>query len=112
MHNHFFPTDEFRNFFVNSDFHVIAVSETWLKSNISDDVVLLEDFNILRYDRNGKRGGGVAAYCRKYLCARILRASYDFYCNKPEYLLVEIAAPSATAILVGVVYRPPKVDHL
>ena len=42
--------------------HIISISETWLHSFVSDDLLKLENYFLIRNDREGKEGGGVACY--------------------------------------------------
>ena len=35
-------------------YHIISISETWLHSDISDDMVRLGDFTLIRNDHTGK----------------------------------------------------------
>ena len=44
---------------------VIAITETWLNSRITDGPISLPGYSIVRNDReNGKRGGGVCAFIK------------------------------------------------
>ena len=59
------------------DFDVICLSETWLNSTYTDQIIAMERFDIFRLDReNGsivdksgkpKRGGGLIMYVKKDL---------------------------------------------
>ena len=82
--------DEFRSFFEGSGYHIICLSETWLRSSIPDSMVLLRGYHIVRQDRAGKTGGGVAVYLSDQLSSRVIHHSDDEYCRKPEYLMTEI----------------------
>ena len=42
--------------------HIIALTETWLDSNISDAEVSLPGFTLFRRDRLARKGGGVAVF--------------------------------------------------
>lgn len=103
--------DEFREFFINSQFQLIAVSETWFKPSMSDDLVSLDGYDLLRHDRLGRSGGGVAIYFRKHLSARVLSISENLD-DVPEFPIVEVDITNASKILIAVVYRPPKIGHL
>jgi hypothetical protein len=48
--------DEFRHFATTNHFHVIAISETWLKPNIVDANVAILGYSIFRSDRTIKGG--------------------------------------------------------
>ena len=41
-------------------YHIISIAETWLHDGIPDDMIRLDDYLLVRNDREGKRGGGVA----------------------------------------------------
>lgn len=49
--------DEFRLFFKNRHFHIICVSETWLKPGVPDEMVKLGGYALIRADKVGKPGG-------------------------------------------------------
>ena len=51
-------TDIFLKSF-ESEYHVVAFTETWLNNNIPNSKIMCGNYQILRCDRNGKRGGGV-----------------------------------------------------
>lgn len=81
---------------------VLGISETWTKSYITNKSIAINGFNIVRNDRIGKRGGGVALYINSNLKFNVVASS-----NKTdiEYLFVEILLNSEKYI-VGVIYRP------
>ena len=80
-------------------YHIISVSETWLHSQISDDLIQLDDYLLIRNDREGKRGGGVACYVHKSLEVRVLAASPSPFSNAPEYIILELKCPNANTML-------------
>lgn len=49
------------------DYDIVAVSETWLSSAVSNDVVSIDGFRLLRRDRETGREGGVCFYIRMSL---------------------------------------------
>ena len=51
--------------------HIIAISETWLDSSVSNNKIHLAGFNLFRIDRN-RSGGGVAVYCSDHLPCSLL----------------------------------------
>lgn len=105
--------DEIRHIFQNSNTHIIAISETWLKSNISSKAVELPGFRLFRSDRKRKRGGGVAIYVSLKLNARVVASSASFSPEqfKTNYLFIEVVFPS-TSVLFGVIYKPPATNDL
>lgn len=71
-------------------------------------MVSLTGYSILRRDRNGKGGGGVAIYYHNSLRARVLKMSSDSYRRRHEYLIAELELTGACKFLIGLVYRLPK----
>ncbi|XP_071637527.1 uncharacterized protein [Temnothorax longispinosus] len=94
--------------FATNFFHVISVSETWLHSEVSDALVALDGYFLIRHDREGRRGGGVACFIHDSLKAKIVAVSPRVDFNSPEYLIVEIRLPSDESVLFASVYRRPK----
>ena len=59
---------DLRNY--NTD--IAAVTETHFKAKHSDSIVAIPDYTLLRRDRLGRRGGGVAVYIRTSFNAQIM----------------------------------------
>jgi len=82
----------------------IAITETrWDESHNWN--TLIEDYRLFRRDRQGRRGGGIAPYVRKWIdCEELcLRNSHD----QVKSLWVKIKDRSSKGHLVaGVCYRP------
>ncbi|XP_011158078.1 uncharacterized protein LOC105194715 [Solenopsis invicta] len=95
-----------------SDMHIICMSETWLRSKISDALVDLPGYKLFRRDRGGRHGGGVAFYLRENLSASILTGSVKMYNGTPEYIIAEIVLEDASNLLLAMVYRLPNVGHI
>ena len=91
--------------------HAILISESWLKHSLPSALVNLENYCLLRNDRIGKRGGGVAMYVRKDLTPKIILQSPGEYASRPEFLFLEIHV-SLQKCLLGVVYKPPNVSQI
>ena len=89
---------------------IISISETWLYSFVSGDLIRLENYFLIRRDREGKEGGGVACYIHYSLKARVLASSPNNYSNSPEYLILEISSPTNEKLLFASVYRRPGSD--
>ena len=53
---------EFKNLIFRISPHIIGVCETWLSENTSPKI---QNYNIIRKDRTGNRGGGLAFIVRK-----------------------------------------------
>ena len=95
-------------YFATHFFHIISVCETWLYSTIKDNLVVLDNCFIMRNDREGKMGGGVACYIHKSLKVKLLAASPSLFKNSPEFINLEVNPPDAESLLFCSVYRRPK----
>ena len=87
-------------------FDAIAITETFLSPEQSDSHLQLPEYHMLRHDRVGKQGGGIALYVRNNFATKILSTSEPQFDNSPEFLIAEIAYVNVK-ILVAVVYRRP-----
>jgi hypothetical protein len=103
--------DEVRELFLSCNVDAIGVSESWLKPDISNLEIQLPGYNIIRNDRIGKAGGGVAIYLRSHIPYKVLFHSPSHYCSKPEYLFIEVIINNSKCLL-SVCYRPPKIGFL
>ena len=72
VHMHLLRTHLFSNFH-----RVISISETWPHSLVSDSLVDLDDYRLIRNDREGRRGGEVSArlLARLFVLAKRLAES-------------------------------------
>lgn len=83
------------------DPHILAVTETWLNSQISDSEVVPPSHKIIRRDREG-RGGGVALILKNDINCFLLEDIPNH-----ESVFCQLSYRSVS-FLFGVVYRPPK----
>ena len=54
--------DFVKNFIIKHKFSILAVTGTWLDSEISDGEVAIASYRLLCKDRSGRAGGGVCVY--------------------------------------------------
>ncbi|KAJ0182642.1 hypothetical protein K1T71_002011 [Dendrolimus kikuchii] len=86
--------------------HAILVSESWLKPVLSSTSYILPGYRLIRNDRVGSRGGGVAIYLRDHVPFKIINLS-----TQPpppdagEHIFIEVEMQH-TKVLVGVYYCP------
>ena len=85
-------------------FHVISLSETWLKQPTSDDCICFENYSCFRKDRPLGRGGGVCVYVLNSVSC-IHRPDLEHNCST-EFLWIELQY-SAYKVMFCVCYRPP-----
>ncbi len=92
---------------------VIAITETWLNSRITDGAVSLPGYSIVRNDReNGKRGGEVCAFIK----SNIPFSTIPDLCTPDVeglWLRSDLSGYHANcpASFVGVFYHPPLADN-
>ena len=94
--------DELRST-LSSGIHLLALSETWLSSDIMDSEIGIVGYKLYRADRK-TRGGGVAVYVRDDICT--IRRD-DLESPDVESVWLQVNLPKSHAFLVGTFYRPP-----
>lgn len=102
----------FKAEFDNTLVDVIGLSETWSNPRISDVLLNLEGYSLVRWDRSlKKRGGGVALYLNKNLNYEIAPDKYNVSIAEVEMLSVYIRYPRHKDFLITVVYIPSNTDQ-
>lgn len=91
-----------------SSLHAILVSESWLKPSLPSTSYSLPGFVLIRNDRIGKGGGGVAIYLKSHLSYKIVSQSSSAYSASPEFIFMEVDV--GLKVILGVVYCPPSID--
>ena len=95
----------FQNLFYGENLDLIAVTETWLKDNISDNEILPSGYNIIRKDRvSGKRGGGVLLAIHDGL--KYNRITSGNWSDGLEIIALELTDNTSKKTLLSVCYRP------
>ena len=87
----------------NKHVDLIAINETRLDLNVSDNMVDLRGYNIVRKDRS-RHGGGVCIYLRNTINYTV---RHDIVPAELESVCVEIIKPHSRSFLVTTIYRPP-----
>ena len=96
--------------------HIIAISETWLDPGFPTSHLQIDDYNLVRNDRDLKnknktryiQAGGVACYIHRSLTSQVLCMSKISDNTETRFLVLEISssfAPGASKLLLAVVYR-------
>ena len=94
--------DEIRYIAERTKAAVIGVTESKLNESIFQSEIQIDNYDLLRCDRN-RNGGGVACYIR----SDISYVQKDFFPNVIENIFFEILLPKTSPITVGIMYRPP-----
>ena len=91
-----------------NNFDIFAVSETWLNEHISSECFSIPGYNqIIRLDREGRQGGGVAFFTSDSL---VVKQRKDLEIPGFELLWIEFRL-KRHVFLCGVGYRPPDNDR-
>ena len=89
--------DEIRVFTETHSIDLFFISETWLKSNVGDDQLILPGYNLERLDRRIGIHGGVCLFSNsKYKTSRL----YNLECPNLEVMWVYVRPVSQD-------FRPP-----
>lgn len=91
--------------FDSSVVDAILISETFLKPSLASKQYFIPGYRLLRNDRTGKGGGGVAIYLRADIPHKILDVSPSQYSHSAEHLFIEVTFQH-TKLLMGVLYSP------
>ena len=95
--------DEIRYSMSSKHIDLIGFNETRLDLNISDNMIDLDGYDIIRKDRT-RNGGGVCIYLRSSINYNIRN---DLIPYELEAVCVEISKPHSRPFLVTSIYRPP-----
>lgn len=95
--------DNLKNYILNNNFSLFAVSETWLTGYSRTDMFSLPDYIFIRKDRDG-RGGGVGFFIKKSIKYTMIKFPQSTFL---EQLWLSLNIRGKTYLL-GVLYRPPK----
>ena len=94
--------DELRAITETESPDVICIVETWLSNDISDNELVIPDYQIFRRDRD-RHGGGVLMYVHFSFAVDLCNSVTDI-----ELLTVSVCPPKSTLkFCVALYYRPP-----
>ncbi len=95
--------DEIRILLAKQDLDILALNETRLDDMLSDDLMSVHNYDLIRTDRN-RQGGGVCLYIRSNL--NYLNRN-DSIPAILEAVCVEIHKPNSQPFIVASIYRSP-----
>lgn len=95
------------SFLDDSDCDILAITETWLKPDITDNEIFPDrnNFHIYRNDRKNRRAGGVLLAVRKSV------QSYAINVHSDLEMIWVACVTKFTTLLIGSCYRPPDCYH-
>ena len=105
-------TDELTYYLSSNNISVAALTETWLKDTMATEFFEIDGYSMIRNDRNGRRGGGVAVYIKNSL-------SYKHWSQLEEEdqetlwitLRPRLMPQTFSCMLVGIIYHPPNANN-
>ena len=86
---------------------IMALNETRLDETITDNMIDVDGYDIVRKDRN-RNGGGVCFYLRSSINYKVRN---DLIPNELEAVCIEITKPNSQPFIVITVYRPPNTSQ-
>ena len=95
--------DEIRLMLRHKKIDILALNETRLDSSISDELVGVDGYDLLRADRT-RNGGGVCIYIR---CNINYQKRPDLVPNDLEAVSIEVRQANSQSFIISSVYRPP-----
>ena len=99
---------EISNFFHETCLDIIGVSETFIKTHTPKKLCKINGFKFLRKDRTSKHGGGVGIFVRDCFDPKVVKLPQNL--TQPEMLFIELTIKN-TKLVVGVIYKPPKIPY-
>ena len=84
-----------------------TLSETWLNSSTTNAEVKIQEYNIYRFDRKHKKGGGVCIYVRNDFKTKVLKNLSYISPVGFHQLWLQIQVNKNKSMIVCVTYRPP-----
>ena len=95
--------DEIRIMATKTNAAVIGVTETWLDASVPDQEINIDNYVVLRKDRD-RHGGGVCQFIRKDLA---FNPQPHLEKDGMESIWTRILLPKTKPFIVGTCYRPP-----
>ena len=95
-----------RELMKDRNYDILALSESWLNSTVTNAEVEIEGFKLTRLDRLGKTGGGVCVYSKSSIKVKCLKNITEISEFGFHQLWMLIQLRKLRSILLCVTYRP------
>ena len=96
---------DFQELVFGNHLDLIAVTETWFTSNISDGEILSNGYQIFRNDRRDRKGGGTLLAINNSLSATCIDTVGPI--SILDYVAAQLCLKNGRKLIVIVIYRPP-----
>lgn len=102
--------DEIRHFLETENFTIFCINESKLDDSIPTSYVNVPGYSIVRFDRQGRGGGGSLIYIKDGFSFLPLNYEVTFP-TEVEVNCIQVFPPFHKSIIVVLIYRPP-IDSL
>ena len=93
---------------------VLCVTESWLNRYVTDAMISIQGYNLIRADRTAESGkstgGGIIVYYKDNLDVTVL-PEYTQSSPSAEVIWISLQLKQTRPQYIGVVYRPPDGDY-
>ena len=93
--------DNIKQLLRSNKYDILALSETWLDTSVSNNSISIDNYSLVRRDRVGARGGGVCISIKQGISFKKIQTAPTL-----EQLCISISTSSGNLPLC-VLYRPP-----
>ena len=100
--------DSVRLDILQHDLDILCLSETWLHENIPDAFITADGYEIVRLDRDRKKGGGLCMFIKDSITYdQNIFKDLNLSDKNIEIQLVVIKSDNARSMIIANCYRPP-----
>ena len=107
--------DMFKQQMIDSNTDIICLSETWLKPELTDNILNIPGYKLVRFDRNWeengnvKKGGGLCMYIKQNLSFNDSKVSTLNVSSKDiEIQWMVLKFSNMRDMYIANIYRPPQ----
>jgi hypothetical protein len=100
--------DDLRITVQNQNVDILCITESWLHKDISDDIISLPNFSVVRDDRANRKGGGVAIWISNFQAFnQVLTTNHNNFANLFDCNCIFLHLYTHNILLI-VIYIPPQ----
>ena len=104
--------DEIQGVLSTNECDIFVLTESWLTSKVSDNLITIPDYKHIRKDRlNDQRGGGICTYLKRSISFLHLH-DFDDPCLETQWFLLKPnrLPRGINSIIIATIYHPPGND--
>ena len=100
------------SFVMHAYLDLLCITETWLRSTISDNIIQIPNYNVVRKDRENSSHGGVCVFVHQNIHFNHL---VELQSPNLEVIWIKIRPRrlprTISCIIVGIIYHPPNSNN-